>query len=156
MSEQMKAMDSVSGSLAECYITIDDERYNFMQLFNFEANCKVNISEVPILGRTMKGHKATYCSGDWKGSAHYNQSVLRKMWLKYKKTGKMPYFDIQVTNEDPTSSVGRQTVILKECLSEGGVLAKYDADAEVLDEDLSGTFDDFEMPETFDLLDGMQ
>ena len=76
--------------------------------------------------------------------------------LEYKKTGFMPTFDIQVSNEDPTASVDRQTIILKNCLTKGGVLAKYDADAEILDEDIEGTFDDWEMPETFSLLNGMQ
>ena len=68
----------------------------------------------------------------------------------------MPTFDIQVSNEDPTASVGRQTIILKNCLTKGGILAKFDADAETLDEELEGTFGDWEMPETFSLLNGMQ
>jgi hypothetical protein len=42
------------------------------------------------------------------------------------------------------------------CSSKGGILAKFDADAETLDEELEGTFDDWEMPETFSLLNGMQ
>ena len=37
-----------------------------------------------------------------------------------------------------------------------GQLAKFDADAEYLDEDMDFTFEDFEMPETFSLLAGMQ
>lgn len=41
------------------------------------------------------------------------------------------YFDIQITNEDPTNGVGRQTVILKDCNLDGGILAKFDADAEM-------------------------
>ena len=73
-----------------------------------------------------------------------------------KMDGFMPTFDIQVANEDPTASVGRQTIILKNCLTKGGILAKFDADAETLDEELEGTFDDWEMPETFSLLNGMQ
>ena len=32
----------------------------------------------------------------------------------------------------------------------------FDADAEYLDEDMDFTFEDFEMPETFSLLAGMQ
>ena len=113
-------------------------------------------SEIPILGQVGKGHKPTYGSGEWSGTAHYNQSVLRDVMLRYKNRGQMLYFDIQVTNEDPTSAVGRQTIILKNCLFEGGILAKFDADSEYLDEDLSGTFDDWEMPEKFSLLEGMQ
>ena len=61
-----------------------------------------------------------------------------------------------MTNEDPTSSVGRQTVILKNCLTKGGILTKFDADAETLEEDIEGTFDDWEMPEKFSLVAGMQ
>ena len=61
-----------------------------------------------------------------------------------------------MTNEDPTSSVGRQTVILKDCNIDGGILTKFDADAEYLDEDMDFTFEDFEMPEAFILLAGME
>lgn len=155
MAIKMNAKDTVSGSLAECYITIDGNRYNFMQLISFEATWTMNVTEVPILGRVGKGHKPTSGTGEWSGTAHFNQSVIRGLMLKYKNEGKMLYFDIQVTNEDPTSQVGRQTIILKDCLIEGGTLAKFDADAEYLDEDLSGTFEDWEMPEKFTLLNGM-
>ena len=65
-------------------------------------------------------------------------------------------FDFQCHNEVPTSSVGRQTVILKDCNMDGGILAKFDADAEYIDEDMDFTFEDFEIPENFILLDGMQ
>ena len=116
----------------------------------------ISVAEVPILGKSGKGNKPTGWSGTWSGTAHYNQSVFRKMLLEYKRTGFMPTFDIQVANEDPTASVGRQTIILKNCLTKGGILAKFDADAETLDEELEGTFDDWEMPETFSLLNGMQ
>lgn len=68
----------------------------------------------------------------------------------------MQTFDIQVSNEDrPRLSAGRP-IILKNCLTKGGILAKFDADSEMLDEELEGTFDDWEMPESFTLLSGMQ
>lgn len=154
-SQVMNSRDAVSGSLAECYITIEGKRYNFMQLYMFESKMEKTISEVPILGKTGKGHKATGWNGTWSGTAHYNQSVLRKLLQTYKKTGLDTPFDIQVTNEDETSSIGRQTIIHKGCLTSGGVLAKYDAGAEFLDEELEGTFDDWEMPESFSPLAGM-
>lgn len=152
----MRAGDSVSGSLAECFITIDDQRYNFMQLYEFEASWKLNIVDVPILGKVGKGHKVVGGSGEWSGTAHYNQSVMRQLLLKYKNSGEMTYFDIQVTNEDPTAKIGRQTIVLRDCLMEGGILAKFNADEEVLSEEISGTFEDWDMPESFTLLEGMQ
>ena len=151
----MNAMDALAGSQASAYLTIEGTRYCFMQMYAFESSMEINIQEVPILGKTGKGNKPSGWTGTWKGTAHYNQSVLRKYFLEYKKTGRLPSFDIQVTNEDQSTSLGRQTIILKNCLAKGGILAKYDAGAEILDEEIEGTFDDWEMPETFSLLEGM-
>lgn len=152
----MNAKDAISGSLAECYITINGNRYNFMQIIDFESNVEKNKTEVPILGKTGKGNKANGWSGTFSGTAHYNQSIMRNLFYQYKETGEDTYFEIMVTNEDPTSAVGMQTVILKGCNLDGGVLAKFDANADYLDEDISGTFEDFEIPQKFTMLAGMQ
>lgn len=151
----MNALDAVSGSSAECYITIEGNRYNFMQLTDFESSVEHTITEVSILGKSGKGHKPSGWKGAWKATAHYNQSVMRELLFKYKEQAISTAFDIQVTNEDPTSAVGRQTIIHKGCLTKGGILAKFNADEEILSEELEGTFDDWEMPEKFSLLSGM-
>lgn len=156
MANTMNAKDAISASLAECFITIDGNRYNFMQAINLEARFEKKKTEVPILGKTGRGNKSTGWSGTGSATFHYNTSIFRELMAKYKNTGEDIYFDIQVTNEDPTSSVGRQTVILKDCNIDGGILTKFDADAEYLDEDMDFTFEDFEIPEKFNLLDGMQ
>ena len=36
--QSMNAKDAVSASLAECFITIEGNRYNFMQAINLEAS----------------------------------------------------------------------------------------------------------------------
>nr|DAM85408.1 MAG TPA: tail tube protein [Caudoviricetes sp.] len=156
MNQTMNAKDSVSAKLAECYVTIENNRYNFMQAINLEANFEKTKSEVPILGKTGSGNKSTGWKGTGSATMHYNSSIMRELMERFKKTGEDVYFDIQVTNEDPTSSVGRQTVILKDCNIDGGVLAKFDADGEYLDEDIDFTFEDFEIPEKFRMLAGMQ
>ena len=154
--QSMNAKDAVSASLAECFVTIEGYRYNFMQAINLEASIEKTKSEIPILGRTGKGNKTTGWKGSGSATFHYNTSIFREQLYRYKETGQDVYFDIQITNEDPTSSVGRQTIILKDCNVDGGILAKFDADAEYLDEDLDFTFEDWEMPEQFSHLQGMQ
>ena len=154
--QSMNAKDAVSASLAECFVTIEGTRYNFMQAINLEASIEKTKSEIPILGRTGKGNKTTGWKGSGSATFHYNTSIFREQLYRYKETGQDVYFDIQITNEDPTSSVGRQTIILKDCNVDGGILAKFDADAEYLDEDLDFTFEDWEMPEQFSHLQGMQ
>lgn len=155
MGNIMNAKDAVSASLAECFVTIEGNRYCFMQAINLEASFEKNKSEVPILGKTGKGNKSTGWKGTGSATFHYNTSIFRELMLRYKNTGEDIYFDIQVSNEDATSSVGRQTVVLKDCNMDGGLLTKFDADAEYLDEDMDFTFEDFEIPEKFTLLSGM-
>ena len=152
----MKAKDAVSASLAECFVTIDGNRYNFMQAIDLEAKFEKQKTEVPILGKPGRGNKSTGWKGTGTATFHYNTSIFRELLYRYKNTGEDIYFDIQVTNQDPTSSVGRQTVILKNCNIDGGILAKFDADADYLDETLDFTFEDFEIPEKFNMLPGMR
>lgn len=150
----MKAKDTVFAALAECFVTIGTRRYNFMQAINLEAKVEKNKTEVPILGKTGKGNKASGWKGTGSATFHYNTSIFRQMMLQYKETGEDIYFEIQISNEDPTSGAGRQTMILMDCNIDGGVLAKFDADGEYLDEDMDFTFEDFKMPEAFKDLEG--
>ena len=156
MSTVMKAKDAVYASLAQCFLTIEGNRYLFMQAIDLEAKMDKTKTKVPILGKTGKGNKASGWEGTGSATFHYNTSIIREMLKKYKDTGEDIYFDIQISNEDPTSAVGRQTIILRDCNVDGGILATWDATGEYLDEDMDFTFEDWEMPETFQLLKGME
>ena len=152
---KMNASDSLSAKMAECYVTIGNNRYNFMQAINLEASFEKTKTEIPILGKTGSGNKSTGWKGSGSATFHYNTSIFRELMQQYKDTGEDTYFEIQVTNEDPTSKAGRQTVVFMGCNIDGGTLAKFDAVGEYLDEDMDFTFEDFKMPERFSLLNGM-
>lgn len=139
----------IGGTEAECFVTIDGKRRQFASMHQFKAEVKVNIKEIPILGRRNVAHKAGKMTGSFSGKALYNNSVLRDMIHKYQETGVMPDITIQTTNEDETSTAGRQTVILRECLFEGMVITQFDENAEFLEEDVKGVFGTFDMPEKF-------
>lgn len=151
----MNSKDTLSAKLATCYVTINGNRYNFMQAINLEANFEKNKAEVPILGKTGVGNKSTGWKGTGSATFHYNTSIFRDLMQQYKDKGEDVYFEIQVSNEDPTTSVGRQTVVFLGCNIDGGILAKFDADGEYLDEDMDFTFEDFKIAEKFKTLTGM-
>lgn len=151
---KMKARDTIAAKLAECFITIGTRRYNFMNMIDMEAKVDKTKAKVPRLGAIMVGHKSCGMEGTFSGTAHYNQSVMRQCLADYKNTGEDVYFEMQITNDDRTSSAKRQTVIFYDCNTDGGVLAKFDADGENLDEEIKGTFEDFSIPESFTELTG--
>lgn len=150
----MESRNTVSAALAECYATIGDRRYNFMQAINVEAKFNKTKTKVPILGKTGKGNKSTGWNGTGSAKFHYNTSIFRQMMLDYKNTGADVYFDMQIINDDPDSDAGRQEMILIGCNIDGGILAKFDANGEYLDEELDFTFEDFTMPQAFNDLPG--
>lgn len=150
----MKGKDTIAAKLAECFITIGTRRYNFMQMIDMEAKVDKTKAAVPRLGAIMTGHKSCGMEGTFSGTAHYNQSVMRQALVDYKNTGVDAYFEMQITNDDPGSAAGRQTIIFYDCNTDGGILAKFDADGEYLDEEIEGTFEDFSMPEAFANLTG--
>ena len=157
MSEQvyMKAADVLFASAARCYIEIEGKRYNFMNMLNVEVTFKKNKVPVAILGKPVKGHKSAGCEITGKGTMRYNTSVMRRLAEKYKNTGEDEYFDMQIVNEDKSTSVGKQEVILRDCNLDSMIIAKFDADGELLDEDIEFTVDDFEIKTGFNDLAGM-
>ena len=151
----MHARDAIHGAQGRAYVTIDGNRYLFAQLINLEARMDKTKTQVPIMGRVSKGNKST--GAEYSGSAtfHFNTSMFRKLLKRYKDTGEDVYFDIQITNEDGSAKVGRQTTILIDCNLDGGILASLDADAEYLEDSIDFTFEDWDMPEEFTTLQEM-
>lgn len=150
----LKAGDTISGQEATARMTIknSDGTSSIENMFfgkNLEATCEINKTTVKTLGKRGEQHKPTGWSGSGSLTVYYITSLFRKMALQYIKTGIPVYFDMVVTNNDPASSVGPQTTVLKNCSIDSVILAKYDVDAEVLDEDLDFTFDDAEILDEF-------
>ncbi len=152
----MLSSDTMSSSLAECYLDIDGKRYNFMQAIDLEAKYKKTKKKVSILGKPGGGNKATGWEGTGKAKFHYNTSIFRKLTLEFMETGKDVYFDIQISNEDPNSAAGRQTIMLYGCNIDSGILAKFDAGGEVLEEEIEFTFESAKMLSEFEMLTGME
>lgn len=155
-AQTMHARDAITGSRAECYVIIDGKRINFMSATNVKATFEKNKVEVPILGRVMKGNKSVGGKGTGSAEFHYNTSIFREVMIKYMETGEDIYFDMQITNDDPTSSIGRQTTILKDCNIDSAIMAQLNADDEVLMDEFDFTFERAQLPEKFAALQGME
>lgn len=156
MDKTMRARDAVSAKLAEAYVTIEGNRYLLFQAKSFQSNFKKNKKEVPILGRTADGNKSTGWSGTFKLTIYHNTEIFNDLFERFKDTGEDIYFDLQVTNEDPTSAAGRNTKIYKDCNLDDGQLQAFDAAGDWLEQELNGTFEDYQSPEKYKQLAGMQ
>ena len=78
------------------------------------------------------------------GANGVGKSTLLKLLVEFKRTGKFPVINFQITNDDPASSLGSQTVVLYNVILKKIPIAILDASAESLSEDIQFTFNDFE------------
>lgn len=152
----MVGKDAIAAKFGYCYVTIENNRYLFMQAKDISLTITKDKQKVPIMGKVMAGHKSTGAEGTGNAKFHYNTSLMNEQLISYCKTGRDIYFDLQITNDDPASSAGRQTVTATGCNLDGGVIAQIISDDSLLEFDYDFTFDDCDLPEKFALLSGMQ
>ena len=150
----LKAGDTVSGQEAVATMLVHNADgtntvENMFWAKNLEASAEIKKTEVYTLGKRGAQNKPSGWSGSGSMTIYYITSLFRRMVLQYIKTGVPVYFDITVTNEDPGSTVGAQTVVLKNCSLDSIVLAKFDVETEILDEDVSFTYDDVDILDEF-------
>lgn len=145
----LKAQDTVCGKEGIAQININGEIHKLFNIKSLEVKMEKNKSEIQVIGARATQHKTTGWSGSGSMTVHYMSSLFRKLAIQYVKTGKDIYFDMIVTNDDPTSDTGKQTVALYNCNVDSTILAKLDIDDDALEEDMDFTFDDVEMLEEF-------
>lgn len=145
----MKAKDAISGKEGSLYATIDGKVIQVAECKSINAKITKNKTEFKALGYRGTQHKATGWSGSGTLTIYYASSRWAKMMIDYAKKGIDTYFKLQIINEDPTSSIGKQTVTLIDVNFDEAEIAKIDTDAEFLDGTMNFTFSDVEMPDEF-------
>lgn len=145
----MKSSDAISGKEGTLYATIDKEVIPVVECKNISAKITKNKSEFKALGYRGTQQKATGWTGSGTLTIHYASSRWAKMMVDYAKNGVDTYFKLTVTNEDPTSSIGKQIVILSDVNFDEAEIAKLDTEADFLDETMNFTFSDVEISEQF-------
>lgn len=142
--------DAVSGKQARAFATIDGRVEELFYARTLEATVEKNMTDVPILGKTRTPQRSAGWTGSGTLNIYYVTSLFRELMVRYVKTGVDFYFDLTVVNEQPGSSVGKQTIVLKNCNLSSLTVAKFDATSdEMLNEDMPFTFDDIDILDQF-------
>ena len=145
----LKASDIPAGSEATAYIEMNGKIEEFFYAKSIEATSEFNKAEVKVMGRRGVQNKPTGWTGTGSMTIYYITSIFRQMALKYAKEGILPAFKLVVTNEDKSTSIGKQTVVLYDCVLDSVNLIKFDVESDALDEDLDFTFSDFDILDSF-------
>ena len=145
----LRAGDTVSGQAGKASANIDGNVQDLFFVKTLEATFEKTKAEVKTLGKRGVQNKGVGWAGTGSMTIYYITTLFRTMALKYAKSGIDTYFNITIVNDDPGSSVGKQTVVLYNCNIDSVILAKLDTESDVLDESIDFTFDDFDILDSF-------
>lgn len=84
------------------------------------------------------------------GNIYYGSNIFTDIVLEYIKTGKMTPFNIQITNTDPSTTLGSQVMAYYNCTLTGEIpLSVLDSEEAMLNYDFEFAYTDVERLQAF-------
>lgn len=145
----MRLEDTISGAEGKATIKINGNQEEAFYIRTAEATFDLNKMEGKTLGKRGTQHKVTGWNGGISLNIYYVTSVFAKWAENYKNTGRVDRIDLTFENNDPASTIGRQTAVFYGFIPDSVTIAKLDIDADALDQDLNGTYEDFAILDQF-------
>lgn len=137
--------DALNGKQGKAIMTLDGENHELFGAKKVQTDAEFQESDFKVIGTTLVQKKTTGVNLTGTMTIYYGSPYFIKMVQDYVKTGKIPYFDLQIENDDPSSSVGKQTVVCYNCKLNKVPLSILDADSDFLEEEVGFSFTNIEV-----------
>jgi type VI protein secretion system component Hcp len=137
--------DALNGKSGSAFMTVDGQNHELFQLKKFQSDAEFQESDFKVVGTTLVQKKTTGVTLTGSMTIYYGSPLFIKLLNEYLKTGKLPYFTLQITNDDPGTTVGKQIVALYNCKLSKVPVAMLDADADWLEEEVSFSYTGIEV-----------
>lgn len=137
--------NALNGKSGSGFMTIDGENHEMFGLKKFQSNAEFQESDFKVVGTTLVQKKTTGVSLSGSMTIYYGSPYFLRLLQEYLRTGKLPYFTIQITNDDPTTSVGTQTVVFYNVKLQKLPVAMLDADSDFLEMEVGFSYTGIEV-----------
>ena len=115
------AKDTVNGAEGKIVVTIDGRNIEVACMRNITTNAEIQSNDMRVIGTRKVQNKNNGAKLTGTGNIYYGTNLFTDMVLQYINTGVMPEFSIQITNSDPTTSIGSQVMAYYGCTLTGTV-----------------------------------
>lgn len=141
MGKYLLAKDTVNGAEGKVFVTKDGKQIEVAGMMNITTYAEIQGKEMRVVGTRTIQNKANGAKQTGKGNIYYGTSLWTDMVLEYINTGNMPQFDLQITNDDPSSSVGSQSIAYYGCELTGSIpLSILDSEEAMLNYEFNFTY----------------
>lgn len=141
--------DALNGKNGKAFLTVNGRNNELFSIKKFQSDGEFQESDFKVVGTTLVQKKTTGVTLTGTMTIYYGTPLFLDMLQTYLKTGTLPYFTIQITNDDPSATVGTQTVALYNCKLSKVPVAMLDADAEWLEEEVTFSYTNLEVLNAF-------
>lgn len=141
--------DALNGKSGSGFMTINGENHEMFGMKKFQSDAEFQESDFKVVGTTLVQKKTTGVSLTGSMTLYYGSPHFLRLLQEYLKTGKLPYFTLQITNDDPSTSVGTQTVVFYNVKLQKLPVAMLYAEAEFLEMEVSFSYTNIEVLDWF-------
>ena len=144
--------DTISSHEGKAYITINGQNRELFEVSALSAQIDLIVQERRMLGHRMTQHKVVGATGTGSMTMYFMNSEMLNQTIQYLRTGNYRGLKVQVKNEDPQSTIGKQEVVLLNViLATIPVTTLDDQSDDPITFDTDFTFDDIDVLESFKL-----
>lgn len=137
--------DALNGKSGRGFMTLNSENHEMFGLKKFKSDAEFQESDFKVVGTTLVQTKTTGVKLTGSMTIYYGSPYFLRLLAEYLKTGKLPYFTIQIENDDPSTTVGTQTVVLYNVKLNKLPVAMLDAEADFLEMEVSFSYTGLEV-----------
>lgn len=141
--------DALNGKSGSAFLTIDGENHEIFQMKKFQSDAEFQEADFKVVGTTLVQKKTTGVTLTGSMTIYYGSPYFLNLLQQYLKTGKLPYFTLQIRNDDPSTTVGTQTVALYNCKLTKVPVAMLDSDSDWLEEEVTFSYTGLEVLDYF-------
>ncbi len=142
--------DTLNGAAGKAVIIQNGQVKDLFGAKSVKTQAEISSSDMKVIGTKKAQQKPGSVKQTGTMTIYYGTPLFLDMLAQYIRTGVMPYFNLQVTNDDPTTTVGVQTVAYYNCKLTGTIpLSVLDAEADMLTVEVSFSYEDFEPLSSF-------
>ena len=109
------AKDTVNGASGKIFMTVNGRQIEIACMRNITTNAEIQSSDMRVIGTKKIQDKQNGAKLTGTGNIYYGTNIFTDMVLDYINNGVTQEFDIQITNDDPATSIGSQTMVYYGC-----------------------------------------
>ena len=137
--------DALNGKQGSAFMTIGGQNIEMFNIKKFQSDAEFQETDFKVVGTTLVQKKTTGVTLTGTMTIYYGTPHFLRLLQEYLKTGRLPYFTLQITNDDPATSVCTQTVVLYNVKLQKLPVAMLDADADFLEMEVSFSYTNIEV-----------